>query len=138
MVVVSGRFARTRGFDGLLALALKLFPRLRGKVVPALQCVSINRGCDMRTGMTEPLADISQRHAGRQQVRAVGVAQRVKAGALGQLEVAEQQRDGSGDRVGFQGRPVWVTENEIALVALAEMFAVRLLSFPVRLQLLQG
>ena len=50
----------------VFALALKLLPRLRGEIVPALQCVRINRGCDIRTGMAEPLADISQRHAGRQ------------------------------------------------------------------------
>jgi hypothetical protein len=66
------------------------------------------------------------------------MAERVEAGPLWQLETAEQQRDGSRNRVRLQRGAVRVAEDEIALVTVAEVSAVLLLRLAMRLQLLQG
>src|SRR6185312_14065835 len=88
----------------------------------------------MRVDVPESLADVGEGDAGREQMRAVGMAQRVEARALGQLQAAEEQRDGGGDRVRLQGRAVGVAEDEIALVALAEVVALRLLLLAMRMK----
>jgi hypothetical protein len=98
----------------------------------------IDRGGDMRVCMSEALADVGQRHACREQVRAVRVAQRMEAGALRKLQAAEQQGDGGGDRVRLQRRAVRVAEDEIALITLAEVGSVFFLLLLVDLKLPQG
>lgn len=47
--------------------------------------VGVDRRGHMGVGVAEALADVCQRNAGGEQLRAVGVAQRVKAGTFGQL-----------------------------------------------------
>ena len=52
--------------------------------------VGVDSRRHMRVGMAEALADVGQRHADGEQLRSVRVTKRVEAGALGQLQAAEQ------------------------------------------------
>src|ERR1700735_1911065 len=106
-----GGFARAlRRSIAVSGALLKLLPRRRSEVIVAGQRVSINRGSHVRAGMAEALAHVRKGNARGQQLRAVGMAERMKAGSLGQIEIAEQQRDGRRYGVRLQRRAVRITE----------------------------
>ena len=81
----SGGLALTRGLRGL-SLLLELLPCRSRQIIIARHRVGIDRRRDVRVGVTEALADVRQRDAGREQVRTV----RVEAGALGQFQTTEK------------------------------------------------
>jgi len=59
----------------------------------------------------------------------------MKARALWQLQFSEKQGDGCGDRIGLQGRFLWIGENQIAsLVVGAELPTEFVLPATMRLQ----
>jgi hypothetical protein len=88
-----------------LALFLKLLPRIGSEVVVTRHRVSVDGRRDMRVRVAEALADIGQRDACRQQVRAVRVTQRMEAGAFGSLRSRNSSDTAAETASGFKGEP---------------------------------
>src|SRR6266852_366276 len=73
--------------------ALELFPPPGGIVVPPAEGVRVDFRSHSDRGVSQALGYRRKVHSVRQQMAAMAVAQRVQAGALGQLQPAGEQRD---------------------------------------------
>ena len=62
------------------------------------------------------------------------VPQRMKACVLRELQSAEQERDGRGDRIRLQWRSIRVRENQVSLIIRPELISEYILLFAVALE----
>jgi len=115
---------------------LELFPPSRGVVVPPAQGVRVDFSSHPDRGVPQALGYRGKVHSLRQQMTAMAVAQRVQAGALGQLQPAGEQRDRRGNRIGLQWRAIRVREDqvEVGSVIRTELLAEPVLALAVRLE----
>jgi hypothetical protein len=104
-----------RLFDGRPVLELFPYPR-------RLIILSDHLGVNFPSRANRPVPQTSghrrQRYTASEQMRAVGVPQRVQARALRQLRPAEQERYGRGEGVGLEGVPVRVSEYQIQVSSI--------------------
>ena len=99
-------------------LVLETLPCLRRLIVLPMDHVAVNFLRRSNRRVPQPRRNRSQRHAARQQVRRMCVAQRVEARTLRKLQPTEQQRYRRGNRVRFQRGAVGIREYQIEVGAI--------------------
>jgi hypothetical protein len=100
--------SRGLGHAGLLnpPRILELLPSRGGEIVTAGQRGRIDRCRNVRINVPEPLADVGQRHARREQERAVCVSRRVwRLAPLGSFRLRNRNETKAETVSGFNGDP---------------------------------